>query len=69
VTSFSGDELAFLRNKEVGFIFQAFNLLSRTSVLENVKLPLYYSNIPEHEWDALARKAVEDVGLGHRLFH
>ena len=69
VTSFSGDELADLRNREVGFIFQAFNLLSRTSVLENVKLPLYYSNIPEHEWDALARKAVEDVGLGHRMYH
>jgi putative ABC transport system ATP-binding protein len=69
VTSFSGDELAFLRNKEVGFIFQAFNLLSRTTVLENVKLPLYYSDIPEHEWEAKAMKAVEDVGLGHRMYH
>jgi putative ABC transport system ATP-binding protein len=69
VTSFSGDELAFLRNKEIGFIFQAFNLLSRTTVLENVKLPLYYSDIPEYEWDAKARAAVESVGLGSRMDH
>jgi putative ABC transport system ATP-binding protein len=67
VTNFSGEELADLRNKEIGFIFQAFNLLPRTSVLENVKLPLLYSKIPESEWDYRARKAVEDVGLGHRM--
>jgi putative ABC transport system ATP-binding protein len=69
VTSFSGDELAYLRNREVGFVFQSFNLLSRTTVLENVKLPLYYSEIPEHEWDKKAREAVESVGLGHRMDH
>lgn len=69
VTSFSSDELANIRNREIGFIFQAFNLLSRTTVLENVKLPLYYSNIPEHEWDKRAREAVESVGLGHRMNH
>ena len=69
VTSFSGDELALLRNREIGFIFQAFNLLSRTTVLENVKLPLYYSGIPEREWEAKAREAVESVGLGHRMDH
>ena len=69
VTSFSSDELAHIRNREIGFIFQAFNLLSRTTVLENVKLPLYYSNIPEREWDQKARAAVESVGLGHRMNH
>ncbi len=69
VTSFSSDELADLRNREIGFVFQAFNLLSRTSVLENVKLPLYYSHIAEHEWDDRARNAVESVGLGHRMNH
>lgn len=69
VSSFSQDELAALRNKEIGFVFQAFNLLPRTSVLENVKLPLIYSSIPESEWDERAKRAIEDVGLGHRLDH
>jgi putative ABC transport system ATP-binding protein len=70
VTSYSGDELADLRNRRVGFVFQAFNLLPRTSVLENVKLPLAYSDdIPEREWDERAAKAVESVGLGHRMDH
>jgi putative ABC transport system ATP-binding protein len=69
VTTFSQNELADLRNREIGFVFQAFNLLSRTSVLENVKLPLYYSKIAEHEWDKRAREAVESVGLGHRMHH
>lgn len=69
VSSFSQDELAKLRNQEVGFVFQAFNLLPRTSVLENVKLPLMYSDIPESEWDERARKAVTDVGLEHRMSH
>lgn len=69
VTSYSGNELADLRNREVGFVFQSFNLLSRTTVLENVKLPLYYSKVPESEWDTRARAAVELVGLGHRMEH
>ncbi len=69
-TTFSGDQLADLRNRELGFVFQAFNLLARTSVLENVKLPLIYSeNIPESEWNARATKAIEAVGLGHRINH
>jgi len=67
VTTFSGNELADLRNREIGFVFQSFNLLARTSVLNNVKLPLYYSKIPEREWDKRAREAVESVGLGHRM--
>jgi putative ABC transport system ATP-binding protein len=69
VSSFSGDELARIRNQEIGFVFQAFNLLPRTSVLENVKLPLSYSKIPEREWEAKARAAVEAVGLSHRMEH
>jgi putative ABC transport system ATP-binding protein len=69
VTSFTGNELADLRNRELGFIFQSFNLLSRTSVLDNVKLPLVYSEVPEREWDERAMKAVESVGLGHRMYH
>jgi len=67
--SYGDDELAHLRNKKFGFIFQAFNLLARTSVLENVKLPLAYSGIAESEQDKMALEAIEAVGLGHRLNH
>ncbi len=68
-SAYSGDEIAGLRNREVGFVFQAFNLLPRTTVLENVKLPLMYSKIPEREWNERAKKAVESVGLGNRMEH
>jgi len=50
-----------------GFIFQNFNLLSKATVLENVKLPLLYSNVPEKKWNEMAKRAVEAVGLSHRL--
>ena len=70
ITSYTGDVLAEFRNRKLGFVFQAFNLLARTSVLDNVKLPLMYSeSIPEHEWNTLATKAIEAVGLGHRINH
>lgn len=69
ITEYSKEEIARLRNKKVGFVFQAFNLLPRTSVLENVKLPLLYSDVKEALWDKLAREAIESVGLSHRLFH
>jgi len=62
---FEDDYLATLRNEKVGFIFQAFNLLPRTTVLDNVKLPLIYSQKKNH--DELARKALDSVGLSHRL--
>jgi putative ABC transport system ATP-binding protein len=64
---YTEDELARVRNDKVGFIFQTFNLLPRTTVLENVKLPLLYSGIKESVWDTLAREAIEAVGLGHRV--
>lgn len=69
VKEYTQEEIAKIRNKKLGFIFQAFNLLPRTTVLENVKLPLLYSDIPESEWDERARKAVESVGLMHRIGH
>lgn len=69
ISGYSGDELAHVRNKKMGFIFQSFNLLPRTTVLENVKLPLYYSNIKESSWDHLAIKAIDMVGLSHRAHH
>lgn len=60
---------AHIRNKKMGFVFQTFNLLPRTSVLDNVKLPLIYSGSNEREWDERARQAIESVGLLHRLNH
>ena len=66
-SEYSEDEIARLRNKKLGFVFQSFNLLPRTTVLENVKLPLLYSGIKEELWDTMARKAIDAVGLSHRL--
>jgi putative ABC transport system ATP-binding protein len=63
--NFSKDYLAKLRNEKIGFVFQSFNLLPRTTVLDNVKLPLIYSQ--KKNQDDLARKALADVGLSHRL--
>jgi len=67
VSDYSPEENARIRNRRFGFVFQAFNLLPRTSVLENVKLPLLYSGIPEGEWDDRAKAALDSVGLSHRL--
>jgi putative ABC transport system ATP-binding protein len=60
-------ELAAIRRKKIGFIFQQFNLLPRTSALENVMLPLYYSNVPSRTRQIKAKEALEVVGLGDRL--
>ncbi|MCX6718619.1 MAG: ABC transporter ATP-binding protein [Candidatus Staskawiczbacteria bacterium] len=62
---FDDNYLAKLRNERVGFVFQSFNLLARTSVLDNVRLPLVYSK--KKDPDELAEKALESVGLSHRL--
>jgi putative ABC transport system ATP-binding protein len=67
--NYSDEELAQVRNKEIGFIFQSFNLLPRTKVIDNVKLPLIYSGIKETEWNKLAEQAIESVGLLHRANH
>jgi putative ABC transport system ATP-binding protein len=69
LSDFSDDGLAHVRNTQMGFVFQMFNLLPRTSVLENVKLPLLYSEVPEDEWNTKAKKALDLVGLSHRLDH
>lgn len=66
---YTDNELAATRNKQMGFIFQAFNLLPRTTVYDNVQLPLMYSGVPEKEWDALTKKAISSVGLEHRALH
>jgi putative ABC transport system ATP-binding protein len=69
VNNYSKDDLARIRNKKVGFVFQFFNLLPKTSVLDNVKLPLLYSDVPEYKWNDLAIKAIDSVGLSHRINH
>lgn len=66
VSQMDDDELASLRNAEIGFVFQAFNLLSRTTVLDNVKLPLIYSK-NKKDMDKRAEEVLTSVGLGHRL--
>ena len=67
VSRLNDDELAEMRNNKVGFVFQSFNLLNRTSVLENVMLPLVYTNISGAERIKKAKEILEQVGLSHRL--
>lgn len=69
VGSLSRDELAQLRNKKIGFVFQGFNLLARTSARENVELPLLYSSTPFRERTRLALEALSAVGLADREDH
>src|SRR3712207_4774031 len=71
VSRLSSDERALVRNKKIGFVFQSFNLLARTSALENVMMPLSYTaqELSEHECRRRARALLERVGLGERLDH
>ena len=69
VDGLSSDELASIRNKKIGFVFQGFNLLSRTTALENVELPMVYANIDSVERRKRAEKALDSVGLKERMHH
>ncbi len=69
VASMVDDELADIRNREIGFVFQTFNLLARSDALKNVELPLIYAGVPPAERHERARIALENVGLGARLHH
>lgn len=69
VSKLSKDELAEIRNKNIGFVFQAFNLLPRTSALKNVALPMVYAGIPKDERMKKAKDLLIEVGLGDRINH
>jgi putative ABC transport system ATP-binding protein len=69
VSELDDDELAAIRNKEIGFVFQTFNLLPRATALHNVELPMIYNGTPSEERLARAKRALEAVDLGPRMFH
>jgi putative ABC transport system ATP-binding protein len=69
VSNLTDDELARIRNKEIGFVFQTFNLLPRATSLHNVELPLIYNGTPQAERIARAKEVLESVGLGDRMMH
>lgn len=69
VSDLSDDELSDIRNKEIGFVFQGFNLIQNLTALENVELPLIYRKVPKAKREELAVNALEKVGLGHRMDH
>ena len=69
VSTLEGNELAVIRNKKIGFVFQAFNLLPRLSALSNVELPMVYAGLSKSERMKKAKAALERVGLGDRMHH
>src|SRR5437588_9620618 len=71
VSGLSADERAMIRNRKIGFVFQSFNLLARTSALDNVIMPLSYTavHLSDREMRARGRAALERVGLGDRMHH
>src|SRR3982751_2689518 len=69
VSHMTDDQLARVRNKEIGFVFQTFNLLPRSTALQNVELPLVYAGVPSAERHRRAKEALDSVNLGSRMHH
>jgi len=69
ISEFSEQEMAKIRNKKIGFVFQMFNLLPRLNILENIELPLLYSGITKLKRNELVMRAIEEISLSHRLSH
>ncbi len=69
LTTFNDDELAYIRNQRLGFVFQQFNLLNRSTALENVMLPMIYANVPKPKRKKRAMEALKRVGLAERMFN
>ncbi|HAA80789.1 MAG TPA: macrolide ABC transporter ATP-binding protein [Thermoanaerobacter sp.] len=69
ISTLNDDQLAYLRNRQIGFVFQSFNLLSKLDALSNVELPMLYAKIPAKERRKRAIKALEIVGLSERIHH
>ncbi len=69
INELEGDDLAVIRNRTIGFVFQGFNLLQKTSAIENVELPLLYAGMPKKERKERAREALIQMGLEDRLYH
>jgi putative ABC transport system ATP-binding protein len=69
ISGLTRDQLAAIRSRQIGFVFQSFNLLARTSALENVELPMLYAGKPQKERDERARDLLRQVGLGERMSH
>jgi putative ABC transport system ATP-binding protein len=67
LTTYDDDELAYIRNQRIGFVFQQFNLLSRATALDNVMLPMVYANLPKPQRRKRALEALRRVGLGDRI--
>jgi putative ABC transport system ATP-binding protein len=69
VSTLNDEQLALVRNKKIGFVFQAFNLLARTSSIKNVMLPMMYGDVPKDQREGLAKKYLKIVGLEDRMYH